>query len=68
MEFDLPKVPTLSGDAHEYLMSQLSADTQLKQGLMDTHHNQSEAFKLGLLFGLSQAQRVADRMFHQDDL
>lgn len=68
MEFELPKVPTISGDAFDYLVGELSIDSQLKRGLLDSHHHSSEAFKLGLLAGLSESMRVVERMYHTDDL
>lgn len=67
MDQDLPNVPTISGDAHVYLSSRLSADTQLREGLLaDTR--QSEAFNLGLLAGMAEARRVIDFMFNRPDL
>lgn len=66
MEF--PNPPSISGDAHTYLTSELSADVQLQRGLLNSNHHQSEAFKLGLLAGLAEAQRVVNFMFYRPDL
>lgn len=61
-------VPHLSKQAAEYIKSQLSADTQIAQGLLsDPAVTRSESYLLGFLAGLGFGRQVMDVMINNQE-
>lgn len=54
------KIPTISKGLADFLLTELSVDTQLATGRLDDapFAGHSEAFKLGYLHGLSESRRL----------
>jgi hypothetical protein len=61
-------VPHLGKHTAEYIKSQLSADTQIANGLLsDPNVTRSESYLLGFLAGMGYSRQVIDVMIANQD-